>query len=171
MSDSTIPKLDESEFEVRFSKEKNRCLYTTKFIKKDDVVIEYVGEIVTTTSEMKKREISYAKNNLGCYILEFSFKGKKAYIDATEETIHKARLMNHSNDANLMPFKRIINDRPQIFFKAKVDINPNTELVWDYGDRRRAVVENNPWLSKAKRLKITSQIKSIHPRCSEGELK
>lgn len=151
MSSSNIKTLNESYFEVRFVEEKNRCLFTNKFIKKGTIVLEYHGELVTSKAEIDKREQQYENNNQGCFILEITLNGKKAYIDATDETEFKARLMSHSDKPNLQPLKQIIDGVPHVFFKAKCDIEPNTELVWNYGERRRAVLEYNPWLKPTTR--------------------
>lgn len=150
MSGFTEEHIDERNFDVRFIENKNRAVFTTKLIKKGSTVIEYIGDVITSKEEIHKREICYSENNLGCYILDFMFNGKKAYIDATKESPCKARLINHSTSPNLVPFLRVVNGVPRVFFRAKYNIQPNTELVWDYGDRRRAVMECNPWLKPAK---------------------
>ncbi|XP_051173502.1 N-lysine methyltransferase KMT5A-like, partial [Leptopilina boulardi] len=151
MSVSTIEDIDETVFEVHFSENKSRSLVTTKFFKKDTILIEYVGELITDGIEMKKREIIYGNENFGCFVLEITFKGKKAYIDATEETIYKARLMNHSNKPNVLPFMRIINGVPRVFFKAGMDINPNTELVWNYGEKKEIALNSTSGMTPTKR--------------------
>ncbi|XP_043469660.1 uncharacterized protein LOC122503251 [Leptopilina heterotoma] len=157
MSTFNKENIDESSFEVRVLKGKNRCVFTNKFIKKGTTVLEYRGDLITSKDEIEKRETKYTKNKKGCFILEITLNGKKAFIDATRETKFKARLMSHSDNPNLIPFKTLVDGVPRVFFKAKFDIKPNSELVWDYGERRKAILESNPWLKPRRRSAVAHQ--------------
>lgn len=84
--------------------------------------MEYIGDLITCEEKMNRPEICYSENNLGCYVLDFLYKGKT-----------------------------FINGKRRAFFKAKYDILKNTELVWNYGDRKRAIMEHNPWLKSTKK--------------------
>ncbi|XP_051159272.1 putative uncharacterized protein DDB_G0277255 [Leptopilina boulardi] len=174
MSAAIVECLDESFFKVRFSKEKNRSFFTTKLIKKGSIVIEYVGEVITDVREMQNREISYANDNLGCFLLYISFQGKKAFIDATKETAFKARLINHSKKPNLEPFKIIIDEVPTVFFKAKKDIDRGTELLWNYGDRRKAIIKKYPWLRTTKSEGVSKEqtilLKDLYVKLDKSEI-
>lgn len=152
MSASSID-IDESIFVVCYLEGKGRSLFTTKFIEKDKIVLEYIGELITDTSKIKKREILYENENLGSYIMFITFNGKNACIDATKESVYKARLMNHSTNPNLQLVKKIINGVPRVFFKAKLNIHPDPELVWNYGETRKSVLESLPWLKPERKRK------------------
>ena len=57
--------------------------------------------------------------------------------------------MNHSKtQANVTPILYQLNKKPRLVFLAKRDISVGEELVYDYGERKRIVVEANPWLRK-----------------------
>ena len=57
------------------------------------------------------------------------------------------RLINHSSKlSNLKPEVVLIDERPRIIFMAAKTIAAGTELLYDYGDRRRIIVEQYPWL-------------------------
>lgn len=57
--------------------------------------------------------------------------------------------MNHSKtQANVTPILYELHKKPRLVFLAKRDISVGEELVYDYGERKRSVVEANPWLRK-----------------------
>ena len=69
-------------------------------------------------------------------------------LDATEENNTLGRLINHSKKHyNLKPKTATVNGTPKLFFIASQDIAPGEELLVDYGERRRDIVKDNPWLS------------------------
>lgn len=68
-------------------------------------------------------------------------------MDATKETGHLGRLINHSRlQSNLVNRIVPILGRPHLALEAKFDLEPGTELLLDYGDRSRQALENHPWL-------------------------
>ncbi len=82
-------------------------------------------------------------------MFHFQHIGKKLCMDATEETGHLGRLLNHSvHRANCVPKVRVFGNSPRILLYAKRYIFKGEELLYDYGDRRPDVVNSNPWLSK-----------------------
>ena len=46
-----------------------------------------------------------------------------------------------------MPKTIIVEGRPRIILIAKDDIEPGTELLYDYGDRSEESLAVNPWLA------------------------
>ena len=88
------------------------------------------------------------------------FKYKKVYcaikiffcniffsIDATQETGRFGRLVNHSRKApNCIPKVFTLNDEPRVILVARHDIEKDTELLYDYGDRNKQSLKNHPWL-------------------------
>lgn len=68
-------------------------------------------------------------------------------IDATAETDHLGRLVNHSRNGNLATKTVTYKGRPHLVLLAKEDIQEGEELTYDYGDRTRESLINHPWLA------------------------
>ncbi|KAA0189394.1 hypothetical protein HAZT_HAZT002726 [Hyalella azteca] len=69
-------------------------------------------------------------------------------IDGTEETRYLGRLVNHSRTNNNLVTKAVcVNGQPHLILLAKKDIPPDTELLYDYGDRSKEALANHPWLA------------------------
>merc|ERR1712079_149106 len=120
---------------------KNRGIVTTIKLSKGDFVVEYSGELIEHTTA-EERENKYAMDvSKGCYMYYF--------IDATVETGRYGRLVNHSRlHPNLMT-KVIMNGKsPRLILIAKHDLEPGTELLYDYGDRSKESLAAHPWLAK-----------------------
>ena len=70
-------------------------------------------------------------------------------IDATVETGRYGRLVNHSRQTPNLMTKVIMNGKsPRLILVAKHDIEPGTELLYDYGDRSKESLAAHPWLAK-----------------------
>jgi len=141
--DSRLP------LEIRDIPEKNRGVVPTKKLSKGDFVVEYAGELIEHTTA-EERENKYAMDvSKGCYMYYFKTNGKHYCIDATVETGRYGRLVNHSRlHPNLMT-KVIMNGKsPRLILVAKHDIEPGTELLYDYGDRSKESLAAHPWLAK-----------------------
>ena len=72
-------------------------------------------------------------------------------IDATAETGRLGRLVNHSRQHPNLTTKVIQGDSkqpPRLVLIAKYDIEPGTELLYDYGDRSKESLAAHPWLAK-----------------------
>ncbi|XP_067932289.1 histone-lysine N-methyltransferase set-1-like isoform X1 [Watersipora subatra] len=126
---------------------KGRGIAASKPFSKGDFVVEYAGDLVEL-KEAKFREQHYKKDvSFGCYMYFFSHAGKSYCIDATKESERKGRLLNHSRTkANCVTKTLDIGDKPYLILVASRDIEPGEELVYDYGDRSKEAMENNPWL-------------------------
>lgn len=58
---------------------KGRGVFTTQPFKKGEYICEYAGELLSS-KEANLRERKYRSNlSVGCYMLEFEFKGKKMW--------------------------------------------------------------------------------------------
>lgn len=71
-------------------------------------------------------------------------------IDSTEDDGRMGRLINHSlKKDNCIP-KVIHNTKgePFIYFQAKCDIEEGTELLYDYGERKKETIISLPWLKE-----------------------
>ncbi|KRZ95674.1 N-lysine methyltransferase SETD8-A [Trichinella sp. T8] len=81
---------------------------------------------------------------------EFVVEYRGKHLDATRESVHKGRLLNHSAKGSNLKSKILeVNNRPHVIFLAKRDIEAGEELLYDYGDRRKNAVEANPWLVRS----------------------
>ena len=70
-------------------------------------------------------------------------------VDATRNDGHLGRLMNHSRSAPNVITKAVsVEGEPHLCFFASKLIKEGEELVYDYGDRRKDVLEENKWLAK-----------------------
>ncbi|KAL1244180.1 N-lysine methyltransferase KMT5A [Trichinella spiralis] len=126
---------------------KGRGVIATKKFYRDDFVVEYRGELIDST-EAQRRERDYQNSSqVGCYMYYFSYKGKRYCVDATPESSHFGRLLNHSaKDPNVKSKIVNIDDNPRIIFVAKRDVEIGEELLYDYGDRRKDAIRAHPWL-------------------------
>ena len=69
-------------------------------------------------------------------------------IDATVETGRYGRLVNHSRQTpNLMPEVFMNGKSLHLILVAKHDIEPGTELLYDYDDRSEESLAAHPWLA------------------------
>ena len=87
----------------------------------------------------------------GSFLLSFKFEGKKYWCDATPETEDLGRLINHGiKDANTKVKPMRINGKIRLVIEAIKQIEPNEELLYDYGERDPEVLKSNPWLKGKK---------------------
>ena len=127
---------------------KGRGIVTTRPFKKDEFVLEYIGELIDVP-EAESREKQYAMDvSKGCYSYYFCFNDTHYCIDATEESPYFGRLVNHSRYGNLVPKVVEFNGRPRIVFFAKEYIATDKEVTYDYGDRDKETLVHNPWLAQ-----------------------
>ena len=112
-------------------------------------MVEYAGELIEH-STAEERENNYVMDvSKGCYMYYFKANGKHYCIDATAETGRLGRLINHSRQQpNLITKVVMLNNCPRLVLVAKYDIEPNTELLYDYGDRSKESLLAHPWLAK-----------------------
>lgn len=147
---------------------RGRGVFTTKKFYRNDYIVEYAGELLTQ-AEAKHRESIYGRNHqIGCYMYYFKWGEKVFCVDATEETnrlglcigkefffcyfvfsLHLGRLINHSRKhSNCQPKVFVIRDQPRLVMVALRDIDIDEELFYDYGERRKDIVEAFPWLNE-----------------------
>lgn len=111
-------------------------------IKKDDVICNYVGEIVTAL-EAKRRDEEYANaGEMGSYIFNLDEKGDVC-IDATKIR-SAAAFINHScAESNTCLFRALghhLDEKfPYLVFCAKQDIGELEELTFNYGQKPTAL--------------------------------
>lgn len=126
---------------------KGRGIIAERRFQRGEFVIEYVGDLISTT-EAAEREKRYALDeNAGCYMYYFKHKNQQYCIDATEDTGKLGRLVNHSRNGNLMTKVVVVKQKPHLVLIAKDDIEAGEELCYDYGDRSKESLLHHPWLA------------------------
>lgn len=129
-SQSTIMHLRENLRKLRYDQSliHQWGVYTTEPIRKNEAIIEYIGEIIRLRVA-DKRQVQYeAEGNNGSYIFQLE---KDKLIDAT----HKgglARFINHSCSPNCATQVKRFDGQNHIIIYAKRDIHPYEELCYDY---------------------------------------
>eukprot|EP00127_Corallochytrium_limacisporum_P002544 Clim_evm101s128 gene=Clim_evmTU101s128 len=133
--------------EMFIAGEKGRGVRASRDIEKGEFVCEYSGDLIKR-SEAFKREDEYGIMPEGCYMYYFSFNGKSWCVDATVEG-RIGRLINHSRTgANVRTSCVEHSGIPRLVFHAKRDIRRGEELLYDYGERRKDVLDSLTWLAK-----------------------
>ncbi|XP_020528001.1 uncharacterized protein LOC18442513 isoform X2 [Amborella trichopoda] len=107
-------------------------LYTSQFIFRGAMVVEYVGEIVGLRVA-DKREAEYHSGRRiqyesACYFFRID---KEHIIDATRKG-GIARFVNHSCLPNCVAKVITIRNEKKVVFFAERDINPGEEITYDY---------------------------------------
>ncbi|KAK3925252.1 N-lysine methyltransferase KMT5A-A [Frankliniella fusca] len=93
-------------------------------------------------------------------------------IDATKDDGFYGRLLNHAIRGNLKPRIVAKNETPQILFYATRRIEPGTQLFYNYGEKRKEVIERNPWLkscmptTKPKHIESAKVQQPLEVKCS-----
>ena len=115
--------------EVRDSPIHGSGVYAAMDIKKEDKVVEYVGEMIDK-EESEKRAWAQAEEaeKTGCAAVYIFNLSKKWDLDGSMEW-NPARLINHSCDPNC----EAITEKKRIFIYALRDIKKGEELSFDYG--------------------------------------
>ncbi|XP_059147511.1 N-lysine methyltransferase KMT5A-like isoform X2 [Physella acuta] len=132
--------------QIKEFESKGRGIVATKAFSKGDFVVEYAGELIDCV-EAKAREEKYSKTpEVGCYMYYFICDGKQHCIDATDESGLFGRLVNHSREGNCCTRAVVVDQKPHLILVASRDIKPDEELCYDYGDRRKEVIQEHPWL-------------------------
>ncbi|XP_010244759.1 PREDICTED: uncharacterized protein LOC104588505 isoform X2 [Nelumbo nucifera] len=107
-------------------------LYTSRFIARGAMVVEYVGEIVGLRVA-DKREVEYQSGRRlqyksACYFFRID---KEHIIDATRKG-GIARFVNHSCLPNCVAKVISVRNEKKVVFFAERDINPGEEITYDY---------------------------------------
>ncbi|KAI6234375.1 [Histone H4]-lysine(20) N-methyltransferase [Aphelenchoides fujianensis] len=137
----------ERDLEVAECGAKGRGLRTLRPFARGEFVLEYQGDLLDQ-SEALARERRYEEDpSIGSFMFFFKHKDRRWCVDATAESPHKCRLLNHSiARPNLRPRLVEVDHSVRICFFAMRDIGEGEELLFDYGDRSAANIEENPWL-------------------------
>jgi histone-lysine N-methyltransferase SETD8 len=139
---------DDLPLEIRQTANKGRGVFTLDTFSKGDIILEYCGDLISEKEGLRREDIALRDpSNTVSYLYFFKALDKYWCLDATEETGRKARLINHSRlNPNVKPKVVIYNGRPRLIFIATCDIPKDTELLYDYGERRKDIIERCEWL-------------------------
>eukprot|EP01126_Amoeba_proteus_P009095 TRINITY_DN13450_c0_g4_i2.p1 TRINITY_DN13450_c0_g4~~TRINITY_DN13450_c0_g4_i2.p1 ORF type:complete len:341 (+),score=84.40 TRINITY_DN13450_c0_g4_i2:58-1023(+) len=103
-------------------------VYAKQWIRKGEIIIEYVGELIDTALA-DKRESYYNQHGIGCYM--FRIPDEDSIVDATLKG-NMARFINHSCDPNAKTDHIYYNNQTKIVIYARRDIRPGEEISYDY---------------------------------------
>jgi histone-lysine N-methyltransferase SETD8 len=143
---------DDTPLEIRHTQDKGRGVFALDSFRKGDILLEYCGELITEQEGLQREQLALkdvppTSTDMVSYLYFFKAENKYWCLDATEETTRKGRLINHSKlHPNVKPKVVLFHGSPRIVFIALSDIQKGTELLFDYGERRREVIQRNPWL-------------------------
>ncbi len=137
----------ETGLKVIHSEGKGRGVIAAQPFAHGEYVVEYCGDLISS-EEAEKREYKYARDKrFGCFMYYFESRGKLLCVDATAESKHIGRLVNHSRKKSNLITKVIeINNIPHLVLLASKDIKCGQEMLYDYGERDPNVVHYNQWL-------------------------
>jgi len=141
---------DDSILDIKITmiENKGRGITAQRHFHKGEFVVEYAGDLIDM-EDAKDREAKYSMDvSKGCYMYYFKHKGKQYCIDATGESGRYGRLLNHSTkNPNCATKVVMLGETPRLILVAKQDIEPETELLYDYGDRSKESLKAHPWLA------------------------
>ncbi|XP_022664075.1 histone-lysine N-methyltransferase NSD2-like isoform X4 [Varroa jacobsoni] len=103
-------------------------LRSEEAIRKDDFVIEYVGEVIDREEMRRRLERLAAESDKNVYFLTAD---SKRIIDAGPAG-NVSRFINHSCSPNLFAQKWLVRGEPSVGLFAVREIQPGEELVFDY---------------------------------------
>ncbi|KAJ6642113.1 putative histone-lysine N-methyltransferase Mes-4 [Pseudolycoriella hygida] len=110
---------------VKYVGKKGFGLMAAEFIKKDTMVIEYVGELID------EDEFHHRRTNKTTECFYYLLCGNGLYIDA-EYKGNESRFINHSCNPNVQLQRWDVNGFTRFSFYATEDIQENTEITFDY---------------------------------------
>lgn len=99
-----------------------------EFIPKNSFVMQYVGEVFSTDSDIGSKRIKRYKHSKCTYLMRIE---NSEVIDPTYSG-NIARFINHSCDPNCQTRKWTIQNEICVGIFAQKDIQENEELTFDY---------------------------------------
>lgn len=125
---------------------KGRGLIALRHFEKGTVLCFYEGDLKTQAEGLQKETEQKLGGN---YMFYFTLNSKKYCVDATEDRGQYGRFINHSiTEENLKPAATFLNGTPQIYFVCKKDIEAGSEFLYDYGERRKNVLQKETFLTE-----------------------
>ncbi|KAG7170690.1 histone-lysine N-methyltransferase SUV39H2-like [Homarus americanus] len=109
---------------------------TTENIKKDSLVTEYVGEVITSEEAERRGKIYDAQGCTYLFDLDYNRGDQNLYTVDAAKCGNVSHFINHSCDPNLVVFNVWVNcldpDLPRLALFAARDIRKGEELTFDY---------------------------------------
>lgn len=137
----------EEGLEVKQVEGKGRGVFSTQNFTRGQFVCEYAGELIDYRTAKEREKFYEGKTEFGCYMYYFTFKNKKLCVDATKETGRLGRLLNHSKTAANCATRLVcVQDKPYLILETIQDVSAGEELLYDYGERSKDVVQFHQWL-------------------------
>lgn len=123
------PPSSEELFHIAISGIHNSGVFAATDIKKDQYIVEYLGEKITKKESQRRAEEWESEARTKGFGLVYIFELNKRYdIDGNIEN-NPAKFINHSCEPNC----EAINDNNRIWIAAKRKIKKGEELTYDYG--------------------------------------
>lgn len=110
-----------------------------------DFICEYIGQRV----EDPKKIEALKDDTSGSFYRFFYNRCNRTVlcIDAKNDTHHLGRLINHSRlKPNAKMVSTELNGKIHLVVVARTTIEVKDEILYDYGERRKDVVAQYPWL-------------------------
>lgn len=127
--------------------QKGRGIVAKDWFESGDVVLRYCGKVLSHKKGLKKEKKLELKNSGASFLYFFPCDSNRLCLDATPEDGTYGRLVNHSR---LRPNCRArtlkLNGKPVIAIFAIRDIVPGEEVLYDYGEKRKEKIEEQPWI-------------------------
>ena len=141
-------------FEVVKYHEKGRGVISRQPIWKGEYVLEYKSKEVYKRSGMDDHIHQYDLTGEGSYIMEVQTKEGWYCLDATRRMGSLGRLLNHSANPNLKPFRPLwVRGKWRVGFLAIRDIAAGEELTWHYS----CPPQGHQWLYRHPHMKAQVQ--------------
>lgn len=136
---------DRSGFEVCMVPRIGRGIRTTRAFQRKDVLLRYFGELVSEAEAIRRENAGPQIGHF--YRYSFTLHEVRYVLDATVDDGTYGRLVNHSRrKPNVHGHALEVDGVPAVVLIASRDLPIGTELRYDYGERRKAVLDANPWL-------------------------
>lgn len=137
----------EDGLEVKEVEGKGRGVFSQHKFTKGQFVCEYAGELIDYQTAKEREKLYEGKTEFGCYMYYFTFKNKKMCVDATKESGRLGRLLNHSKSAANCATRLVnVKDRPYLILETTRDVQAGEELLYDYGERSKDIIQFHQWL-------------------------
>lgn len=137
----------EDSLEVKEVEGKGRGVFSQRKFTRGQFVCEYAGELIDYHTAKEREKLYEGKTEFGCYMYYFTFKNKKMCVDATKESGRLGRLLNHSKSAANCATRLVnVKDRPYLILETIRDVQAGEELLYDYGERSKNIIQFHQWL-------------------------